>query len=222
VDGTLYSITDWGTTVTTLATFPVPSGVREDMGLTWDQVGTFNHDLIITSSSNGQIWLYNITTGTTTLFMKLGMYISGPQVAPLGFGSYGGDLLVAEKHANQVVAITPGAVVSTVTAWTESTGVAFDNAPQGYGFGPQAYTLFVANFTSGALEAWTNSQLVGYNTTYNSQGWLMSGNDNGIASFTGTGATTLFASNTLRLSAISFVAYTPNCCTSGIQPCPAP
>ena len=221
VGGTLFQITDWGTVVTPLASFPVPFGVREDMGLTWDQTGNFSHDLIITSSSDGQIWTYNITTGITTLFMKLGMYIAGPAVAPYGFGSVGGDLLVAEKHANQVVAITPLGVVSTVTSWTESTGVAFDAAPQGYGFGPNAYTLFVANFTSGALMAWTNSQLVTYNSAYNSQGWLMSGNNHGIASFDGTGATSLYASNTLRLSAITFVSYTPSCCTGngcGSQP----
>lgn len=217
VAGTLYRITDWGTVVTPLASFPVPFGVREDMGLTWDQTGNWSHDLIITSSSDGQIWLYNITLGTTTLFMKMGEYISGPAVAPYGFGSYGGDLLVGVKHHNAVDAITPLGVVSTVTSWTEATAVAFDAAPQGYGFGPYAYTLFVANFTSGALEAWTNSQLVGYNSTYNTQGWLMSGNNHGIASFTGTGASTLFASNTLRLSAIAFVAFTPSCCPSSVQ-----
>ncbi len=219
VGGVLYRITDWGLNVTVVTTIPVwHYSAAEDFGLTYDQVGNFSHDLIVTQSNNGMIYLVNATTGATTWFMNLGTYASGPSVAPMGWGPYGGDLIVAEKNKGQIVAITPGGVVSTVAYWPISNAVAFDNAPSGYGFGPGNYVLFVANYTSGALEAWNSTQVQSGTPSpyaFTQLGWVAGGRNAGVASFSSSGTTSIYASNTLKLSAIAFVTFTPSCCSSG-------
>ncbi len=204
--GSLFQISDWGTIVTTMDTFPVPIVPRENMGLTYDQVGTFDHDLIVTSSDTGNIWLVNITTYAVTPFLKMGTYISSPAVAPMSFGSLGGDLLVAVKHNSQVDAITPGGIISVVTHWKFANSVAFSTSNNT--FGPDNDVFFVANYTSGALEAYTASQLA----PYAGLGFVAGGHDAGIAAFNSLGVKTLFGTGTDRVSAIAFITANPACC----------
>jgi hypothetical protein len=210
VGGVLYRITDWGTNVTVVATFPDPYGDGQNWGLTWDSVGTFNYDLIVTRSTGGAIWTVDPLTNVVTPFKTLGKTIMGPTVAPMSFGSWGGDLLVAEKHLNQVVAITPGGVVSVVTSWARSNGVTFVTAPAGYGFGAHNYDLFVANYTSGAIEAWNSTELGAYISDLFDAG----GSNAGIAAVTSSGVASLWAGQTERLGAINSVTYTPPCCST--------
>jgi hypothetical protein len=221
VAGGLYEITDNGANVTQLATFPISGKPAENMGLAYDQVGTFNHDLIVTSSYRGEVWLYNCTN--TTVLVKLHTYIGGPAVAPMRFGAYGGDLVLAAKTRGEVLAISPTGTVSIVANWSKANAVTFPSAG-GYGqhgwngdwgwggcgggctFGPEHYALFVANYSSGALEAFPASDLRGYA----GQGFVAGGLNQGIATFTSNGATTLFASQTQRLSDIASVTCFPS------------
>lgn len=218
VAGVLYEITGGGSVVTPIAKFPVPNVASENLGLAYDQVGLFNHSLIVTSSSEGKIWLVN-ATGNVTLLTELYTYIAGPAVAPIGFGSYGGDLMVAEKKKGHVEAITPNGTMSIVANWTDANGVAFPSSLSHHWwslsdwtpsdgcitpkctFGPNHDVLFVANYSSGALEAFPASDL----QNFSGQGFVIGGVNHGIASFAANGTTTLFASQTERLSAIAFI-----------------
>jgi len=207
--GDLFEITDNGSIVSLVATFPVPNKASENMGLTYDQVGMFDHDLIVTGSSGGRIWLVN-QSGGVTLFDSLHTYIAGPSVAPSTFGSYGGDLIVAAKTLGQVDAINSSGAVSVVTNWTKAVGVAFQSSSghggcggwgSGCSFGPNHDIFFLANYSSGAIEAFPASDFWG---VYG-QGIVAGGENNNVASFTPGGVTTLFASGTERIGNIAFI-----------------
>ncbi|MGA8664973.1 MAG: hypothetical protein WB809_07935 [Thermoplasmata archaeon] len=215
LDGVLYEITDGGTNVSTVATFPgVPDLTSENMGLTYDQVGWFNNDLIVTSSAGGMIWLVN-SSGNVTLFAQLHTYIGGPAVAPGWFGSYGGDLLVAAKHLNAIVALNSSGNASVVANWTTPNAVGFQSGGgHGWGgwdqdgcgsgscsFGPNHDVLFVANYSSGAVEGFPESDV----QSYAGQGFIAGGLNAGIGTFTSGGTTSMFASQTQRLSDLAFI-----------------
>jgi hypothetical protein len=219
VAGVLYEITDGGSNVTIVATFSVPNASNLNMGLAYDQVGAFHHDLVVTSSSGGKVWLVN-ESGNVTLFTSLHTYIGGPAFAPSWFGSYGGDLMIAAKRVGEIYAITPGGNVSWAANWSKPNAVTFPSSSSsgnGYGgcgsgytgtcsFGWNHYVLFVANYTSGGLEAYTQNQL----KHYAGQGFIAGGLNQGIASFTSSGNTTLFAGNTEKLSDIAFITCFPS------------
>lgn len=229
VGGVLYRITQGGSNVTEVASFNVPYGTAENLGLAYDQVGNFSHDLIVTSSSAGQIWLVNVTSGNVSLFLQLGTYIAGPAIAPIGFGAYGGDLFLAEKKHGTVVVVTPGGSVSTLADWTKANAVAFPstltgwNRTGGHGgcgggggsgactFGSNRAVFFVANFTSGALEAFSASDFA----NFTGLGFVSGGENHGIAGFSATGATTVFATGTQRIGDIAFITCPPSPCGSG-------
>ncbi len=221
LDGVLYEITNGGANVTTIATFNVSTKASENMGLTYDQVGSFDHDLIVTSSSGGQVWLVN-QTGVVTLLTALNTYIGGPAVAPEGFGTYGGDVVIAAKTLGEVVAVTPSGNETTVANWSKANAVTFPSdtgsaggSGRGYGgcggsnggctFGRQHFALFVANYSSGALEAFPASEI----SHANGQGFVAGGLNQGIGEFKSNGNTKFFASNTERLSDIASVSCFP-------------
>lgn len=88
-------------------------------GITFDTVGTYTHDMILTAT-NGTAWKV-AATGTATELGTVGTYtrtghhsttvMEGPGVAPMSFTPYGGDLLVGAEDQHEVFALT-----STVTA----------------------------------------------------------------------------------------------------------
>jgi hypothetical protein len=209
-DGYLFEITSGGSVVSIVTTFSVPSAKTESMGLAYDQVGMFNHDLIVTGSSGGEIWLVN-QTGVVTDFASLHTYIAGPAVAPWGFGPYGGDLMVAAKTLGLVEALNSTGSVTVVTNWTKAIGVAFQTGSGGGGcggwgggcsFGSAHDIFFLANYSSGAIEAFPASDFRGIA----GQGIVAGGENYGIASFSWSGATSLFASGTERLGNIAFIS----------------
>ena len=222
VSGRLFAITDSGTNVTEIAKFPISHKPSENMGLAYDQVGSFGHDLIVTSSSGGNVWLVN-ATGNVTLLVKLHTYIGGPAVAPIGFGPFGGDVIIAEKYLGQIVAVSPTGNVTNVANWSKANAVTFPTVGGGHGhgwgewggwgdgggctacsFGSNHDVMFVANYSSGAVEAFPASDLWGYQ----GDGFVAGGLNQGIAAFAPNGTTTLFASQTQRLSDIASI-YCP-------------
>jgi hypothetical protein len=230
LNGVLYEITQGGSNVTVLATFPVHPAVSLNMGLAWDQVGDFGHQFVVTSSAGGKVWLYNSTSGNVTLIDYLHTYIGGPAFAPTWFGSYGGDLVIAEKKLGEIIAVTPSNSISNLTNWSKPNAVTFPSTPGGYGhgwgggggwgggwgnggggcggggggcsFGPDHDVLFLTNYSSGAVEGFPASDLA----NFTGQGFIAGGLNQGVASFNTTGVTTLFASQTQRLSDIAFIS----------------
>jgi len=234
VAGHLFAITDQGKTVRYVANFSVPLSERLNMGLAYDQVGEFNHSLIVTSSAGGKVWLVN-STGGVKLLASLHTYIGGPAVAPLSFGAFGGDIIIAEKWLGSIVAISPSGTVSHVGDWSKANAVTFPSyyggghrchhhgggwrsmdgfADWGHGhergcgsqcsFGPQHFVLFVANYSSGAVEAFPAKDLRGFA----GDGFVAGGLNQGIGAFTAHDTTSYFATQTERLSDIASV-YCP-------------
>lgn len=227
VAGNLFAITDDGATVTQVASFPISDKTSENMGLAWDQVGLFNHTLIVTSSSGGDVWLVN-STGTVTLLVKLHTYIGGPAVAPLSFGPFGGDIVIAEKSRGEIVAVSPSGSVTFVANWSKANAVTFPFGSEhghpswgewgseggcapGCTFGTGHDVLFVANYSSGAVEAFPASDLRGYG----GDGFVAGGQNQGIGAFAANGTTRYFATETQRLSDISSIYCPPPCPSSG-------
>jgi hypothetical protein len=210
VNGDLFEITNGGATVLLVTTFNVPTRSSESMGMTYDDVGSWNHDLVITSSTHGVIWTVN-ETGAVAQVAELGTYVSGPAVAPWYFGAFGGDILVAEKSLGVVESISPALALAPVTDWTKAVGVAFPARSNGCGqggctFGPEHDIFFLANYSSGAIEGFPASDFGGI---YGA-GMVAGGLNHGVASFLPNGLTTLFASGTERIGNIAFISCLGN------------
>src|SRR6266481_9727009 len=104
-----------GNTVTLFVT--IPTCGDDHTGITFDHVGTFGFNLIVTCN-NGSYWQFD-GNGTPTLIKdNTGTHPEGPAVVPLSFGLLGGYLWVADEFASAVHAIdyhaghavTPGVV----------------------------------------------------------------------------------------------------------------
>lgn len=240
-EGQLYAITQNGTNVTWVANFSVPNKVTLNMGLAYDQVGLFHHDLIVTSSFGGKVWLVN-STGNVTLLASLNTYIGNPAVAPLNFGAFGGQIIIPEHQRNTIVAVSSTGKVTHFGNWTYANAVAFPPysasghrhhhggwtrwngglgggqggiAQWGHGgggpcrfecsFGPQHFVLFVANYSSGAVEAFPAKDLRGFY----GDGFVAGGVNAGIGAFNSSGNFTYFATQTRSLSGIASVYCPP-------------
>jgi len=104
----VYKVTPDGLGVTTFATM---TGCGNDQsGITFDHVGTFGFDMIVTCA-NGDIWRVD-STGTPTRVANLGHANEGPVVAPLSFGPLGGQILVADEDNGAVHAIANDGTVT--------------------------------------------------------------------------------------------------------------
>ena len=206
VNGNLYEIQDNGATVLLVTTFNVPTVSWESMGMTYDQVGSFDHDLVITSASHGMVWTVN-QTGVVTQVAELNTYIAGPAVASGNFGAFGGDIMVAEKTNGIVESISTSGATAPVTNWSKAVGVAFQSNSGGCGsssctFGPDHDIFFLANYSSGAIEGFPAADFRGISGL----GIVAGGQDRGIAAFRPDGVTTLFDANTARIGNIAFIS----------------
>lgn len=84
-------------------------------GILFDAVGSFGHDMLVTTNTGG---IYRINSaGVATLITSLGVDTEGLDVAPLGgnFGSLNGQLIVASEGDSHIRAISPTGVVTEVT-----------------------------------------------------------------------------------------------------------
>lgn len=118
------------TTVPQIASQQPSDNPELAVGITFDTVGTYGYDMILTSV-DGSIYTVNSSGGVTQLTQPgsltnapLGTYIEGPAVAPLSFMPYGGDLIVAsETSPGTVYAYNPSSL-SGAMAGTEFVPIA--------------------------------------------------------------------------------------------------
>ena len=149
----IYRISPDGTSVVLFKT--IPSLSTEYNGITFDRVGSFGFDMIVTSSYNGEVWRLN-SSGTATLLVTNPILIPGfgytnlnairgPDVAPLTFAPYGGHLFVAQVVDPQgVYAVSPRGDLAFVATYAVAGGVYFvPNNPCNLGVSGGAF--FVAN-----------------------------------------------------------------------------
>ena len=78
-----------------------------DTGITFDHVGTFGNNMIVSCNGDGTIWEVRgdgtFAGGAPIATTEVG--VEGPAVAPLSFGPFGGQILIADEDAGQVDAI---------------------------------------------------------------------------------------------------------------------
>jgi hypothetical protein len=81
-------------------------------GITFDAVGTFNNNMLITTDT-GNVYRVN-SAGTPTLLASVGEDTEGLDVAPLGnnFSSFDGRLIVASEGSGTLRAISSAGVVT--------------------------------------------------------------------------------------------------------------
>jgi MBG domain (YGX type) len=119
--GEVYKIS--GGVVSPFAT--IPDAPADHTGITFDHVGTFGYNMIVTTSDDNNLTnggkVYEVdSTGSPTLIADTGFQtIKGPAVVPSAFGTYGGQLLVADDFNGAVHAIDgSGNVTYDVFDWS--------------------------------------------------------------------------------------------------------
>jgi len=121
-----------GSSVTLFAT--IPSLPPSHNGITFDHVGTFGYDMIVTAGTSahttgasGEIWRVN-SAGVATLIATVPgcptpitcPILEGVEVAPLSFAPYGGQIIVTSENTGEVLAVSASGVVTPITtlpAW---------------------------------------------------------------------------------------------------------
>ena len=83
-------------------------------GITFDSVGTFSNDMIVTTD-NGSVYKIN-SAGSPTLVATVsgGFITEGADIAPSTFGAYAGQIVVASENANAIFAISNLGVVTQI------------------------------------------------------------------------------------------------------------
>jgi hypothetical protein len=133
----------------------IPSLPPSGNGITFDHVGSFSNDMIVTGGSSGEVWRVN-SSGTptpagTVLVGGVPTTIEGPDVAPLGFAPFGGQVLVAADFADTVYAVAPGTqVVSVVASWDGAESVHFI-PPSVCSFGTSNGAFFTAIYPTDSI-----------------------------------------------------------------------
>ncbi len=109
-DNNITQVTNDGLTVT-----PFVSGLSGNIkGITFDAIGTFGHDMIVTTD-NGSVYRIN-SAGAPTLIATVpgGVITEGADIAPSLFGPFSGQIVVASENANAIFAISNLGVVTQV------------------------------------------------------------------------------------------------------------
>lgn len=219
-----------GSTVSAFATLPSCAGSGN--GITFDHVGTFGHNMIV-ACSDGPVWLVNGSGQTVkvdgkrtsrpiaTVPITTGQIVEGPDVAPLSFGSFGGQLLVTVSPivptvppSGDVVAVNPSnGKVSEVAAVPTAESVALIPTTK-CTFGLSSATYFTAAFGTNTVDflPLTDPRTgmgvftgLGGNALVASEG---SANGAGITLVTSTGGTSTFESFVTQHQGSAFVDCT--------------
>lgn len=96
-------------------------------GILFDPVGSFSHDMLVTTSS-GDVYRVN-SGGSASLLASIGADTEGLDIAPAGFGSFAGQLVVASEGTGQINAIDTAGNVTNL-------GVAISGGPEELTFVP--------------------------------------------------------------------------------------
>jgi hypothetical protein len=139
-----------GSPVTVFAT--IPSLPASHNGITFDHVGTFGFDMIIVAGNTpptGEVWKVD-SAGTKTLIATVPgtPILESPEVAPMSFAPYGGQIIAASEDAGggTVFAISNTGTVSTVTTWPTAEAIRFI-PPKTCSFGTTGASFFDTQYS---------------------------------------------------------------------------
>ena len=141
----IYKVT--GGTVTPFAL--MPDCGQDETGITFDHVGTFGYNMIVTCD-NGPVWQVD-GTGIPTFIADAATHLEGPAIPPLSFGPYGGQILAADEDSGGVHAIdNTGNITYDVFSNYGAEGVlVIPSAPCTFCDGGGAQFQAIQNFQSG-------------------------------------------------------------------------
>ena len=123
--GQLFEIPASGSVTPIAATMTLANLTRGNMGLTFDASGTFGYTLLAVGGSHGFVDEVDSTNQVRSLG-SFGVNVEGPSVAPTGFGTVGGDLIVAQSFGAAVLAMDPtGSVRSFASYGAPAEGISF-------------------------------------------------------------------------------------------------
>jgi hypothetical protein len=90
----------------------------EVRGIAFDLTGNYTNQMLVTTTSGN---VYTVTPGgavTTLATVTLSgspVFVEGLDIAPAGFGPFGGQLMVASESTNSIFAVSSGGVVTKLT-----------------------------------------------------------------------------------------------------------
>lgn len=117
-------ITPDGQTVEVWVT--IPALANSNNTVNFDTVGTFGHDLLIASGPKADLWRVDSDgTPSRVADLSLPQELEDPEVAPLDYTPYGGQVIVSSKLDNTVYAIDADGNVTSVGPWESADDVAF-------------------------------------------------------------------------------------------------
>ena len=103
-----------GGTVTPFA--QMPDCGDDHTSITFDHVGTFGYNMIVTCEG-GLVWQVD-GTGTPTFIADASTHLEGPAIPPLSFGPYGGQILAADEFSGSVHAIDNNGTLVMISSAT--------------------------------------------------------------------------------------------------------
>jgi hypothetical protein len=108
----------------------VPKCDASRNGITFDRTGAFGYRMIV-ACAGGKIWKI-AADGSRVLIADVAaalglasVRIENPDVAPMSFIPYGGQVFVAAEVLGKVIAISPDGAVKVVASWPGAEGVHF-------------------------------------------------------------------------------------------------
>lgn len=137
------------------------SGLSGDVrGILFDPVGSFSHDMLITTNS-GNVYRVN-SSGSASLLASIGADTEGLDIAPAGFGNVAGQLVVASEGTGQINAIDTAGNITNL-------GVTISGGPEELTFVPlnlgssgnPVEGFYGSNYTQNVLKA-DASEFTGY------------------------------------------------------------
>jgi Tol biopolymer transport system component len=113
-----------GSTVEVFAT--IPALANSNNSVNFDTVGTFGFDLLLASGPKADLWRIACDgTRSRVVDLELPQELEDPEVAPLDYAPYGGQVIVSSKLDNSVYAIDVDGNVTFVGPWDAADDVAF-------------------------------------------------------------------------------------------------
>src|SRR6266480_3897630 len=103
-EGAMVFKIDANTHAVTLFTTLAGCLTADHNGITFDHVGTFGNDMIVTCRE-GNVFRVHGDGTSAQIAGPFGLEIEGPAVVPSGFGPHGGEIWVADEDGNAVHAV---------------------------------------------------------------------------------------------------------------------
>jgi len=154
--GQIWKISPDGSSVTPFAAIPICGPTHS--GITFDHVGTFGFDMIVTCN-NGNAYRVS-PAGIPTFVASTGTFLEGPAIPPVTFGPLGGQIWAADENSGTVWAISNGGAVTPAVTYASPESVHVI-PPNPCSFGNSNGALFSAMYADNQIWKWPPSDLTG-------------------------------------------------------------